>query len=569
MPDRIIELLIVPYGVASQVAPGRWERIATGAMIPEARVALMNEHRQVVGVARSFRQAPDGLYGEFYVSQTPGGDDALQLAADGAYGVSPGFIPEVVAEVSATMTEVRRASLRETTLTGTPAYIAGGVLSVRNYTAGGTVSEHTPAPPAHDPAPPAHDPAPPAPPAHDPAPPAPPVAAAGVEQRNVDLLARLDQLEQRMRAADPAPPTPVVTGTARGMRFRSFGHLVSTVAAYDRGDTDEAATAGDALGAMLEQRTVRRERSGATIVELRAFTNVGAIADSATPDGYVPELLELIRQGRVFANFMTSRNLDEVPGSNVQLPKIDQGAVVDYVGEAPSPAGQEVTQSLQSYPKATLLGGQGVTVQARDWSSPSYMDTVVRDHLAAYGDKLNLEAIAGNGAAGPPAHHSGAVTVVPAGNTEAAGTPPADFAEITAAIALVKAAVFNAVKRWPGIAFANADTWAYMEGLTDSDGRPFLVDAGVATNAPGTMSGASPVGKVRGLVGYAEDGVPAGSLLIPIMGWSELWESQASPASVQLMYPDALTIDVSVFGYSAVAHRRPSAFGLVTGIAAA
>lgn len=560
--DRIITLLIVPYRTPAQIARDRWEQIAPDALQPARRVTLMDEHRQSIGVARNVWSEADGLYGDFYVSRTARGDDILTLATDGALGVSPGFVPETVVELSEQLMEVRRGELREVTLTGVPAYVDSAVLSIRSAHTGGIMAEHDdtqtpPAPPANP------DPAPAAPAA-----PATPPAPAAVEQRHVvDLEARLARLEDAQRASDDdddEQPTPAISGRHRPYAFRSIGHLVTRVAQLDRGDTAEASLALDEIGSLLESGAIREERYRGRVVELRAFTAVGTLAETATPAGYVPELLELVRQGRVFSRFMAGRNLDDVPGATLQLPRVTQGAAVDYVGEAPTPAGLEVTQDLQTFPKATLHGGQGITVQARDWSSPAYLDTVVRDHLRAYGEKVNLEAAAGDGAVGPPAHHTGAVTL--AATFPTGVTPPADatMAVIVPAIGLAKAAVFAATKRWPTVCFANGDQWGFMEGLVDSEGRPLLADPGDSQNAPGTMAGASPVGRLRGMFGYAEDSIPANSILIGVFDDSTLWESSQAPAAVSLLYPDAITIDVAVFGYSAVAHRRAGAWAMVT-----
>ena len=45
-----------------------------------------------------------------------------------------------------------------------------------------------------------------------------------------------------------------------------------------------------------------------------------------------------------------------------------------------------------------------------------------------------------------------------------------------------------------------------------------------------------------------------------------LYEDQGTPAQIALTYPDVLVTDVTVYGFSSLAIRRPAAFAVLSGI---
>ena len=115
-----------------------FERGAFARTIAERgdRVKLLTLHQArslPLGRASLLREDGAGLYGEFRVSQTVAGDEALELVRDGALdSFSVGFTP--VKHATARNGDVTRTevALREVSLVTFPAYEGARILAVRN-----------------------------------------------------------------------------------------------------------------------------------------------------------------------------------------------------------------------------------------------------------------------------------------------------------------------------------------------------------------------------------------------------------------------------------------------------
>jgi len=142
---RTISGLVVPFGQVAQVSDGgptyseAFERGAFADTIKAGgnRVKLLSHHQSrnnPLGRALLLREDAAGLYGEFHVSATRAGDEALELVRDGALdSFSVGF---------KAVSQARRAGvvwrtkvlLREASLVTFPAYAGAMVQSVRDET---------------------------------------------------------------------------------------------------------------------------------------------------------------------------------------------------------------------------------------------------------------------------------------------------------------------------------------------------------------------------------------------------------------------------------------------------
>ena len=88
--------------------------------------------RLPLGRATLLREDTAGLYGEFHVSKTRDGDEALQLVADGALdGLSVGFEPVRENVTKAGVVERVEVRLREVSLVVWPSYTDALVTAVR------------------------------------------------------------------------------------------------------------------------------------------------------------------------------------------------------------------------------------------------------------------------------------------------------------------------------------------------------------------------------------------------------------------------------------------------------
>lgn len=386
-------------------------------------------------------------------------------------------------------------------------------------------------------------------------------APADTEQ---DVETRLATVEDLVRTKLAELSIPRIEVKKRGAHYRTLGSLVADVVLMDR---ERSIAAKDRLGALLEAGALYFAPNGRRMIDLFAF-EVADSSDLGTVTDDADALLGLLYDGRVIANGFAKGNLDDVSGTVVPMRKITDGALVDYQTEGGAVASNKQVWGDESYDKITLAGGQSTTVQARDWSSPAYMQEVLADLIAAYGEKLNYEVVNGDGAAGPPVHASGILTEqatrIDATATTASGETVAG--QLVEAIGTAKASVYTGSKRWPQSIYMSGDVLGTIDGMHDADGRPLLMTDGFGANPLGAANGPIPAGRIRGLTAYADDSIGTDLAIVASFRDAKLWESQGAPVNVALFYPDALTVDVAVYGFAAVAIRRAGSFAVISNI---
>lgn len=141
---RTVHGIIVPFDTVARVSDGgpaydeAFRRGSFAKTIAERgdRVKLLSQHNarsNPLGRATLLREDAAGLYGEFRVSKTSAGDEALELLRDGALdSFSVGFAP-VKNEKRGRVTWRTEVALREASLVTFPAYegaLVGGVRSL-------------------------------------------------------------------------------------------------------------------------------------------------------------------------------------------------------------------------------------------------------------------------------------------------------------------------------------------------------------------------------------------------------------------------------------------------------
>ena len=101
-------------------------------------LALHNEKTMPLGAARRLEETATGLYGEFKVSRTAAGDEALALIEDGAIdSFSVGFVPIPHRDQwsrDRSSVERHEVKLLEVSLVPFPAYADAVITAVRNAT---------------------------------------------------------------------------------------------------------------------------------------------------------------------------------------------------------------------------------------------------------------------------------------------------------------------------------------------------------------------------------------------------------------------------------------------------
>lgn len=140
---RTVSGIVVPFGKTAMVSDGGApyrEEFQRGAFTETIRqrgtkVKLLSQHNSrnnPLGRASMLREDEAGLYGEFQVSRTTAGDEALELLKDGALdSFSVGFAP--IRHVKRDKVTVRtEVALREASLVTFPAYEDALVQAVRS-----------------------------------------------------------------------------------------------------------------------------------------------------------------------------------------------------------------------------------------------------------------------------------------------------------------------------------------------------------------------------------------------------------------------------------------------------
>lgn len=145
-PDRIIELVVIPYDTEATVAwAGRMvsERIARGAFDGidrrPNRIRLNRDHdvQRTCGKAVALHTGrKEGLVAEVRVARTPLGDETLELADEHCLDASAGFAPMEggMRWDGRDAYTVTRAHLDHIAMTPRPAYPDAKVLAVRHAT---------------------------------------------------------------------------------------------------------------------------------------------------------------------------------------------------------------------------------------------------------------------------------------------------------------------------------------------------------------------------------------------------------------------------------------------------
>jgi hypothetical protein len=391
--------------------------------------------------------------------------------------------------------------------------------------------------------------------------------APDVEQKETMEYASASEVDAlRTMVANLAAPGAV---THRGHQYNTVGEKLADMIAFRR-DADPGAA--DRLTVSLDVGAV--DKTG-TILKFAFPGDPGtSVGNGVAYDPYIPDLLKLLRDGRPTANLFSSRPLPR-EGNSVFMPAVSVGNIVDY--QKPKQGAQLVSQNqeqiLTDSPKTTIGGGQGVSIQAQMWTNPSYMSSVAEDLVAAYAEFMNDKIINGDRAVDTPTSGFGYNGILnPAFGTGTSATTGATDVPVAGAPAAVIpllgtawAAVWNGSKRAPSAAIMSANMWGALLNEVDTDGRPLITNV-APMNPAGTGNAASPAGTIRGIPVVIDDAVGDTDIIVSSFADALLYEDSPSPAQLQLTYPDVLTTDISVFGFSALFVRRPAAFAVLSGI---
>lgn len=288
---RTITGLAVPYGAVARSGGARW-RFQAGSLKwrDPSRVKLLQDHdaKRAVGRAVKLDDRADGLWATFKVGRGTDGDAALESAADGVRdGLSVGIdftdSPDdiVTDPADPTVQLVRRAALREVTLTAMPAFDDSRVTGVA---ASSTERDLTMTAPAEPTA-------------------APDLTAftAAVEAAFTGALEKLT-VPQR----DTVNPTTHLQHIREPLVYSMNGSGPSFVRDAWTARTERFGPAADEAQARL--RKYQEQTAELSAQEYATFANAGNTTDQAQiiPPGYRPDLyVGQVPQGRPLAESMS------------------------------------------------------------------------------------------------------------------------------------------------------------------------------------------------------------------------------------------------------------------------
>ncbi|MEV0156881.1 HK97 family phage prohead protease [Micromonospora sp. NPDC050686] len=535
--SRTITGLAVPYGQVARSGGRQW-RFAAGSIrwSAEKRVKLLrdHDHAQAIGYATKLTETPQGLVATFKVARGPRGDEALALAADGVLdGLSIGvdFTDDAFTKDpdNAATWLVKRAALREVSLTAMPAFDDSRLTSVVASREGGSnmpcatcgqvhaegvacTASTTPAATAPDTGP-----------------------ATFTMEQVLQLMQAQGQPQapaqpEGRQVVNPTPGGAVFVDEPTPYTFDAKGHLQKGT--HDFSTDLIAGSKGDAA-ALARAETFMREQFAVT------QTNVSSLNPTRQrPDMYVDQreyrypVWEAISKGSLSDN------------TPFTFPKFSSssGLVANHTeGTEPTPGA--FTATSQTVTPSAVSGKIEITRETWDQGgNPQVSNLIWRQMTRAWYEALEAAAVKVLDDATPTA-----IALTAGGGT----TGQALAAELKAAFAALQ---FIRGGFSMDTAFSQIDLYKALAGAKDNDGRPLFPILG-PTNADGSTRsrlGAIDVDGVQFLPAWAlaaTGSVVASSYLFDrevVHGWA------SAPQRLDFQYRVAY-VDLAIWGYKATA----------------
>ncbi|WP_409074071.1 phage portal protein [Micromonospora chalcea] len=549
--SRTIVGLAVPY---NKVAPNmfrKW-RFAQGSLqwSDISRVKLLRDHdrSQAIGRAVELVDGPDGLRAKFKVARGPAGDLALSLAEDGvldglSVGVDFDFAVDTIPDPdNKGVTLVRRADLREVSLTAMPAFDDSRVSKVTASRSEGNAMTDNPT--------------------TEPQAPAAPAGAPDVQAMTQAFMQALQGMVPQ-QAQPPAEERQVVNPTrltastevneALPYRFDRGGNFVPAQEHVFSADLHSMALANDQYGT----ETDAGKRVMGLLAATFADTQTGDVADLnptiQRPDMYVDQ-----REYRTPLWNMVNKGAPPNGVNPFRFPKFSasSGLVGDHT-EGTEPASGSFDATGQTVTPTALSGKASITREVWDMGGNPAVSTLIFNQMRrGYREGLeqavatflntltaatdiNLNAGASTGEAPTAAQLSG--------NWEAA----------LAALQFIRGYDFDA--------FAiEANLYKAFVAAKDSSGRP-LYPILAPANANGTAASRFRTLDLGGVVGVpswaltATAGSANNSWLFDsstVHGWASTPQRLEFPGTKPSdgSYAPVAWIDIAIWGYKAFAN---------------
>jgi hypothetical protein len=475
---RTIQGVAVPWNATGTVADGTRVRFLPGSLDADRRpIVTLGHDGPPIGLTTANQSTPAGMETAVRVSQVRDGDDALTLAADGVLGMfSVGVNPTDWEFDDDGVMVVAAGDWHHTALLPFGAFADAVVTNVH-------AQRGEPAMPDTDTA-------------------------------TADLVA--DAPVPAIVAAPAEPPRHIPLSTSRpGPAPRlTLARYAGLVAAANRGEISTGALRAEIQAALINITTT----SAAEVVQPAYRAEITAIVDHGTP------LLRALSQAPLPASGMSIEypEWSTLPTTGVQV--TEKTAITSTAAD----------MAMRSAPVKTIAGGNDISLQAVERSSPSFLEAYLRAMAVDWSRKAEADAI----------------TALLA--TATAATPGADF------LANVKAlmAALNPATTPPGPLFL-AMAYNIFTSLIDVKGLngPAYWDLGI--NFGDMVPDAGPAG---GLNAFVDWNLPPDIMLLGSSQGATWHQSAGAPADIRVVDVSLLGLDVGVYGYTCLTIEYPGAF---------
>ncbi|MFE7559662.1 phage major capsid protein [Kitasatospora sp. NPDC057500] len=288
----------------------------------------------------------------------------------------------------------------------------------------------------------------------------------------------------------------------------------------------------------------------------------------------VDQYIDLPRFGRTIANSV--RNMPLPSGTDsISLPKIATGTATGVqTADGAAVTSQDLTDTSVTAPVRTVAGQQDVAMQLLDQSPIAFDEVMFADLIADYNQKIDVQVIAGSGAAGQARGILNTPGINSVTYTDATPTLPEMWPVFAQAASQVAKN-----RKLPALAtFMTPSLWYWIVSQLDTAGRPLVqVEPGTGFNIAALQTGAvaeGPAGRIVSLPTLLDGNIPsnlgAGTnesrIITARTSDLYLWEGSMRTRVLQEVLSGTLQVRFQVWNYFAfMADRRPESVSVISG----
>jgi hypothetical protein len=497
---RTIGGVAVPYGVPGHLSTGQTVVFEPGSLDASSRPPTLRDHdpTRPVGMVVDAVDAGDHMRATVRASRTRDGDDALELAGDGALMFSVGATPIDFTHDAAGVMRVASATWDELSLLTFGAYAGARVDTVK---AQGVSMSDTPAT----------------------------IAADDLEPVDPDAVADdLEPVDDDDTPVDVTPATPLQAGRRPAPTRPRAELTIANMGRLLAGSPSQQRAALQAIRGVDEM-----QKAALNNVTLVGANNVGALQRPA----YQAELVDVVSWGRPLINQLKSGSLErgDFPSKTFNrwttLPTVELQA-----GEKTAIASTAVKVDATSVPVQTWAGGNDISQQTIDFGSPSFVADYINAAGVDFAAKSDIYAW---------------TTLLAAATAATPGDIGAFASNVAALFATLNPTNVPPGQMWLGLSW---DVAVQTIGIMGEANTPVYWSGSI------NLSSFMPAQDTGGLTTFVDPNAPAGTMLLGMRNGATWYEIPGTPFNLKVVDINLLGLDVAVYGYGALGVQYPGAF---------